>query len=509
MLARGLHDMATEQGNHIPMTAHTADPRGYYAVLGIDPLADPAAVKAAYRAKALELHPDRNHRDTTDAFQVVAEAYRVLHDPRQRVRYDLLGLTDAESLGLAEYAPLPCRRCGRITAQPRHLVLRQAKSSLLWTKTVLVTGIYCRDCAETATLAASTVSWLLGWWSPLGPLATLRALWHNLKGDLPAAENARVLLYQARAFLARGDIDIARSLAEQARPFAAAARDAGMSEQAAVLLERLPDGGRKLRNRWGRLSAAFLLQSAALSVLASGITVVALAIMLRWVPGSAADTIKLMPVEVGDLRHVAMDALKLREAPSGGAPLVALLDRFEPVRVTEVPDDGDWVRIVSDKGLAGYVPVRFLFGGDTIEAESRWCHEQRGQSPRAGEVLGRRSGGDHGLMVRSTLDEDALVRLKTPAGATLVTFYMTARSEAAVSGIPEGSYRAVFATGSDYSRACGLFLSHMKSYVAAAPMTFRATDRARSGLPHLVLEAPGTAPGKPHPLDIEQFFDPR
>ena len=36
------------------------DPKGYYAILGVSPNADAAEIKAAYRRRAKELHPDRN-----------------------------------------------------------------------------------------------------------------------------------------------------------------------------------------------------------------------------------------------------------------------------------------------------------------------------------------------------------------------------------------------------------------------------------------------------------------
>ena len=47
-----------------------------------------------------------------------------------------------------------------------------------------------------------------------GELSNLRG------GEMPMADNLWVILHQARAFLARGDNDIARALAEQAQSFA-------------------------------------------------------------------------------------------------------------------------------------------------------------------------------------------------------------------------------------------------------------------------------------------------
>jgi DnaJ-class molecular chaperone len=62
---------------------------GYYELLGVDPDADQKQIKEAYRRKALEFHPDRNHRpEAAEMMQAVNEAYAVLADPVKRQKYD-------------------------------------------------------------------------------------------------------------------------------------------------------------------------------------------------------------------------------------------------------------------------------------------------------------------------------------------------------------------------------------------------------------------------------------
>lgn len=57
-----------------------------YAILGIARSATAEEIKAAYRAKAKQTHPD--HRGDPEAFQRVTMAYEALADPQRRADYD-------------------------------------------------------------------------------------------------------------------------------------------------------------------------------------------------------------------------------------------------------------------------------------------------------------------------------------------------------------------------------------------------------------------------------------
>ncbi|KLI63876.1 molecular chaperone DnaJ [Aurantiacibacter marinus] len=65
----------------------------FYELLGVARDADPAALKASYRKKAMKYHPDRNPGDA-DAeahFKQISAAYEILKDPQKRAAYDRYG----------------------------------------------------------------------------------------------------------------------------------------------------------------------------------------------------------------------------------------------------------------------------------------------------------------------------------------------------------------------------------------------------------------------------------
>ena len=69
-----------------------ADKADYYDLLGVAKDADAAALKRAFREKAIKYHPDRNDApDAEEQFKAVNEAYAVLSDPDKRAHYDRFG----------------------------------------------------------------------------------------------------------------------------------------------------------------------------------------------------------------------------------------------------------------------------------------------------------------------------------------------------------------------------------------------------------------------------------
>ncbi len=487
-----------------------SDPQGYYRALGVGPLADASEIKAAFRYKAKLLHPDRNPTEEARLeFLDVTRAYQVLSDPRQREGYERQARLPAPA-GMIDPTdpnpqPLTCSRCAQITAQPRYIIFHHVRSFLWSSRRETVRGIFCRACADRTAILASTATWILGWWSPTGPYWSVRALLRNLKGgDKPSDDNLWVLLHQARAFLGRGDRVVARALAEQALEFAETENErVGI----ASLLHRTGTRvkvSKRLKNRWHPWSYAPVVQALPLLGLLFVLAMAGAVVAFRSHTDDVTADIVVHPAEAGETRHVATEILKVRQGPAPTQPVTALLDRFSTVQVIETVPGSDWARILTENGVSGYVQSRYLFGGPGETQKNRWCTDQKGSPPQNGDVLLRRSGGESKLAVQNHSGRDVVVRLKTQSGRTLLAFFVAKDSSAEINSIPDGTYHAIFASGADYSHACGLFLDGMETFTVPAVQLVaneRNTDLALN-IPKI-----GSAATQSHPLPSENFLD--
>ncbi len=84
--------------------SRTSSPRDPYEVLGVERDASEQQIKKAFRALAMELHPDVNAHDpqAEEKFKEAAEANEILSDPQRRATYDRYG---HEGLRSGGYAP--------------------------------------------------------------------------------------------------------------------------------------------------------------------------------------------------------------------------------------------------------------------------------------------------------------------------------------------------------------------------------------------------------------------
>lgn len=70
----------------------------YYEVLGVSKNASDEEIKKAYRAKALQYHPDKNQGNAAaeEMFKKINEAYSVLSDAKKRADYDTGGASSQQ-----------------------------------------------------------------------------------------------------------------------------------------------------------------------------------------------------------------------------------------------------------------------------------------------------------------------------------------------------------------------------------------------------------------------------
>lgn len=94
--------------------------RDYYVTLGVPRTETPAGIRAAFRERVRQTHPDRSGSEDSEAFRDVIEAYRVLSEPALRRRYDQ-GLRQQEG-------------------SPEHVVIRRGPAEPLTREPVPVFG---------------------------------------------------------------------------------------------------------------------------------------------------------------------------------------------------------------------------------------------------------------------------------------------------------------------------------------------------------------------------------
>ncbi|EKV26977.1 DnaJ-class molecular chaperone [Caenispirillum salinarum AK4] len=264
-----------------------------------------------------------------------------------------------------------------MTAQPRHVILRQVTGLLRRSLVERIEGVFCRRCSQVSAVRASYATWLRGWWSlPAGPLDTVRALVVNLRGgELPAENNRELLVEQARAFLARREPDLARGCAEQATAFVRTGMDRREVEH---LLGQIPRSRRRLRDRWRGPGWAAPVQLLPLLVIGAAVSLVTprldempdLPMLTAETPAPANDeTVTSRPGALGpelDRLNVAAERLTVRTGPGAAYRVAASLAEGTTVVVKELSPDGGWARVLTSDGTTGFVDAGGL---------RRWAEE--------------------------------------------------------------------------------------------------------------------------------------
>jgi hypothetical protein len=365
------------------------DPKGFYAVLQVAPNASAALIKAAYRHRAMELHPDRNKASSATAeFQLLTVAFGVLSDSKLRAAYDTQAAVVEPERSAKTGGPTPppsnepitCSICSKVTAQPRYAVFWEVKSFLVVSQRTPIQGIFCPACAEKKSLRASGVTWLLGWWGiPWGPIFSVRALIGNLVGgEKPPLVNARILTYQAIALGVRGQENIAIGIAREGIKFARKLpeseplRDSLLNTLESICKSATPNTPAMV-NGWSLLNRPFYVQAGFL-----GIAVAALLIAFnsRDTPSGASNYVVTTPDSARPAAHRGPVGprpayVRAATAPNGDPwPTTAgYLSHYKKknirglsnITIDNTRSDSDvFVKLSSLRGST-FIPVRWFF----------------------------------------------------------------------------------------------------------------------------------------------------
>lgn len=240
------------------------DYKGYYAALGVQPNATPALIKAAYRVRAMELHPDRNptasaNRET----QLLNEAYQILGDEDRRRHYDetcrrrapeseipsadsapasQTDATDQESGRDQGTGPIVCSFCHAVTLQPRYRELLTVFSYVFSSRKSTRCGIFCVACERKYSALATGLTSLFGWWGVYGLFWSFEALYRNLTGSWRyEQQDATLSCAQAFYFASRGNLELAHAVAVDALNLAQGSSKLAREDQRRMRMGYKPD----------------------------------------------------------------------------------------------------------------------------------------------------------------------------------------------------------------------------------------------------------------------------
>lgn len=131
--------------------------------------------------------------------------------------------------------PIRCSKCGKVTAQPRYVEFSRVTGFMYsWDRTD-DEALLCAACAAEEAFGNSLHTLLLGWWGGLGPFLSPWAILKNgFGGTHDQASDERLMLHNARAFLAEGDLKTAHGLARGL----ARSSDRDMASDARLVLEK-------------------------------------------------------------------------------------------------------------------------------------------------------------------------------------------------------------------------------------------------------------------------------
>ena len=185
------------------MSSFSADPLGYYAILGLSLTAGDEEIKRSYREQAKRWHPDHNTDPAAvETFQKISVAYDVISDSKQRLIYDLLArIYPAAKFPDMKALKVYTNRKGQQEVNLRTVTLRQVIGKLTAFTDTSPAEICNFNEAKSLVLRNSLINWTLGWWNIPGLAYNPHAIAANYKNiGTNRQENLTLLVHNMLAY---------------------------------------------------------------------------------------------------------------------------------------------------------------------------------------------------------------------------------------------------------------------------------------------------------------------
>jgi DnaJ domain len=151
------------------------------------------------------------------------------------------------------------------------------------------------------------------------------------------------------------------------------------------------------------------------------------------------------------------DAARDAYLPAGELPV------FSPVRAVGLVAAHGLVEIRLADGGSGFVDAARLTPGDGAAAHRAYCAYNAGPAPQNGEVLERHGDGGAQVRIANRSEQPVVVKLRDASGKAAAAVFMAPGGSTTLANLPDSSYRAEFAIGELWSRACHDFAAGMRA----------------------------------------------
>ena len=373
------------------MTHDSADPLGYYAILGISSVATEDEIKKNYREQAKKWHPDYNtSEEAVEIFQKISVAHDIISDTKQRLIYDILSqVYTAENFPPLNSLKIYTNHKNQEEVNLRTLKLRQVVGKIFVFSDKTISEVCDYEEAKKYVISNSLVNWMLGWWNIPGLIHNIQAIVENYKNlGENKADNLMLLIHNMIAYAPENKPEKSFLSAKLAMNYA----NANQKDLIERFIRTLPPISIKPQTpkiwNFERLKK---LQLIIPGIIALGIMISASSRVMNWQEfnkyfarnddvtyfqrvkfsrGSGVDDVVVskvvdIPVDVTDLKrlyHTTQNTVVMY-GPDEQFDKMTVLKAQSTVRLTGYTPNQEWARIMLDNGEMGFVKLNTLKSG--------------------------------------------------------------------------------------------------------------------------------------------------